>query len=161
MRPVTFDTLGTELPVTGALIGLDLGEKTIGVAISDTLRAIATPLTQIPAARFSDTARHLMKLMSERAVCGVIIGLPLNMDGTEGPKCQSARAFARNLARFYPDPDLPIAFWDERWSSVAMNRFLVEAADLSRARRAAVIDRNAAAFILQGALDRLAHGAVL
>jgi putative holliday junction resolvase len=131
---------------------LDLGEKTIGVAVSDLTRTIASPLALIRRSKFTREAAELHALMAERGATGLVIGLPLNMDGTEGPRCQSARAFARNLLRVR---DLPIAFQDERLSTVAVNRMLVEEADLSRARRAEVVDRAAAAYILQGALDRL------
>jgi putative holliday junction resolvase len=135
------------------LAGLDLGEKTIGVAVSDLSRAIASPLETIRKTKFSDDAAALFKLMAGRGADGIVIGLPVNMDGTEGPRCQSSRAFARNLLRLRPE--LSIAFWDERMSSMAINRMLIDEADVSRARRAEVVDRAAAAWILQGALDRL------
>ena len=134
------------------VLGLDLGEKTIGVAISDLSLTLASPLELIRKSKFTLEAEHLFKLMKARQVSGMVIGLPVNMDGTEGPRAQSCRAFARNLLRL---KDFPIAFWDERWSSSVMNRFLIEEADLSRAKRAEVIDKNAAAYILQGALDRM------
>jgi putative holliday junction resolvase len=135
------------------LVGLDLGEKTIGVAVSDATRMIASPLETIRRSKFSDDAAALFKLMASRHASGIVVGLPVNMDGTEGARCQSSRAFARNLLRL--KPDLPIAFWDERMSSMAINRMLINEADLSRARRAEVVDKAAAAWILQGALDRL------
>ena len=138
------------------LAGLDLGERTIGVAVSDLTRAFATPLALIRRRKFTEEAGELFALMQGRGASGLVIGLPLNMDGTEGPRCQSNRAFARNLLRL--DPQLPIAFWDERLSTVAVERTLIGEADLSRAKRAEVVDRAAAAFILQGALDRLRHG---
>ena len=135
----------------GRLIGLDLGEKTIGLALSDTLLTVATPLTTLKRGKFSLNARELLDLFEEHGVGGVIIGLPLNMDGTEGPSAQSARAFARNLSGL---ADVPIAFWDERLSTIAVTRTLIEA-DTSRRRRAEVVDKVAASYILQGALDRL------
>ena len=136
-----------------ALIGLDLGTKTIGVAVSDTHRRVASPLRTLPRSRFEADAAELLRLAAERAIGGVVLGLPRNMDGSEGPRAQSTRAFARNLAG---RTDLPIAFWDERLSTVAAERALLEA-DASRRRRAEVIDHVAAAYILQGLLDRLAH----
>ena len=134
------------------LVGLDLGEKTIGVAVSDTTWRIASPLETIRRSKFTLDVNRLFELMESRGAGGMVIGLPVNMDGTEGARCQSSRAFARNLLRL---KDLPIAFWDERMSSMAVNRMLIDEADLSRARRAEVIDKAAAAWILQGALDRL------
>ncbi|MDI7774134.1 Holliday junction resolvase RuvX [Asticcacaulis sp. EMRT-3] len=144
--------LKAALPPRRALLGLDLGEKTIGVAVSDISLTLASPLELIRKSKFTLEAERLFRLMEQREAAGLVIGLPMNMDGTEGPRCQSVRAFARNLLRLR---DLPIAFWDERWSSSVMNRFLIEEADLTRAKRAEVIDRNAAAYILQGALDRM------
>lgn len=141
------------LPRGRALVGLDLGERTIGVAVSDSLRGVASPLETLRRSKFAADAAHLLEIASARAVCGLVIGLPLNMDGSEGPRAQSTRAFARNLSRL---TDLPIAFWDERLSTVAAERALLEA-DTSRARRKEVIDHVAAGYILQGALDRLAH----
>ncbi|MBS0360220.1 MAG: Holliday junction resolvase RuvX [Proteobacteria bacterium] len=147
----------TELPALLApyapLVGLDLGEKTIGVAVSDATRTVATPLELIRKTKFTDDANALFKLMESRNAGGVVIGLPVNMDGTEGPRCQSSRAFARNLLRL--KPELPIAFWDERMSSMAVNRVLIDEADVSRGRRADLVDKMAAGWILQGALDRL------
>jgi putative Holliday junction resolvase len=134
------------------LVGLDLGEKTIGVAVSDIGLMIATPLALIRRAKFTADAEQLLKLMESRGAGGIVIGLPINMDGTEGPRCQSVRAFGRNLLRL---KDLPVAFWDERLSSAAVNRMLISEADTTRARRAEVVDKAAAAWILQGALDRL------
>jgi putative Holliday junction resolvase len=134
------------------LVGLDLGEKTIGVAVSDIGLMIASPLALIRRAKFTADAEQLLKLMESRGAGGIVIGLPINMDGTEGPRCQSVRAFGRNLLRLR---DLPIAFWDERLSSAAVNRMLIDEADTTRARRAEVVDKAAAAWILQGALDRL------
>jgi putative Holliday junction resolvase len=134
------------------IVGLDLGEKTIGVAVSDLTRTIASPLALIRRTKFTADAEALLKLMEGRGAAGIVIGLPINMDGTEGPRCQSVRAFARNLLRLR---ELPISFWDERLSSAAVNRMLIDEADTTRARRAELVDKAAAAWILQGALDRL------
>jgi putative Holliday junction resolvase len=135
------------------VVGLDLGTKTIGVAVSDIGRVIASPLELIRKTQFTKDAAALFALMKTRGARGLVIGLPVNMDGSEGPRSQSSRAFARNLLRL--DPDLAIAFWDERLSSAAVNRMLIDEADLSRARRGQLVDKAAAAYILQGALDRL------
>lgn len=151
MIVASIEDFATALPGHGALIGLDLGDKTIGVAVSDTMRAIASPLETIRRRKFGLDAAQLLEIIATRALCGVVLGLPMNMDGSEGPRCQSTRAFARNLARL---TDLPITFWDERLSTVAAERALLED-DTSRRRRAEVIDHVAAGFILQGALDRL------
>ena len=140
------------LPAYAPVVGLDLGEKTIGVAVSDATRTVASPLETIRKAKFTDDANRLFALMESRGAAGVVIGLPVNMDGTEGPRCQSNRAFARNLIRLR---DLPIAFWDERMSTMAVNRMLIDEMDVTRARRAEVVDKAAAAWILQGALERL------
>jgi putative Holliday junction resolvase len=134
------------------IAGLDLGEKTIGVAVSDATRTVANPLELIRRTKFTEDVAALLKLMESREAGGIVIGLPVNMDGTEGPRCQSSRAFARNLLRL---KDLPIAFWDERMSSMAVNRVLIDEADVTRARRAELVDKMAAAWILQGALERL------
>jgi putative Holliday junction resolvase len=144
------------LPAYAPIVGLDLGEKTIGVAVSDTTRTVATPLELIRKVKFTDDAAALFKLMESRGAAGIVIGLPVNMDGSEGPRAQSSRAFARNLLRLRGD--LPIAFWDERMSSMAVNRMLIDEADMNRARRAEVVDKAAAGWILQGALDRLRNG---
>ena len=141
------------LPARGALIGLDLGTKTIGVATSDPDRRLATGVETIARKTFTADAARIIALASERKAAGFVLGLPINMDGSEGPRAQSTRAFARNLARL---TELPIALWDERLSTAAVERQLI-AADASRKKRAAVIDQHAAAFILQGALDRLAR----
>jgi putative holliday junction resolvase len=145
----------TLLPVRGALIGLDLGTKTIGVASSDPERRLATPVETIARRRFGADAERLLALAAERRAVGFVVGLPINMDGSEGARAQSTRAFARNLAKLTP---LPIALWDERLSTAAVERALI-AADVSRAKRKAVIDQHAATYILQGALDRLQHDA--
>ena len=141
------------LPPRGALLGLDLGTKTIGVATSDAERRLATGVETIARKNFTADAKRLLALAQERRCVGFVLGLPLNMNGSEGPRAQSVRAFARNFAKL---TDLPIALWDERLSTAAVERELI-AADMSRSRRAAVIDQHAAAFILQGALDRLAR----
>ncbi len=141
------------LPPRGALLGLDLGSKTIGVATSDPDRRLATGVETIARTAFQADAARLLVLANERRAVGFVLGLPINMDGSEGPRAQSARAFARNFAKL---TDLPIALWDERLSTAAVERELI-GADVSRAKRAAVIDQHAAIFILQGALDRLAN----
>jgi putative Holliday junction resolvase len=141
------------LPARGALIGLDLGTKTIGVASSDPDRRLATGVETVARKAFTADAARLLALAAERKAAGFVLGLPINMDGSEGPRAQSTRAFARNLARL---TELPIGLWDERLSTVAVERDLIEA-DVSRKKRAGVIDQHAAAFILQGALDRLAR----
>jgi putative Holliday junction resolvase len=144
--------LPAALPPMTPLVGLDIGEKTIGVAVSDLTRFISSPLSLIRKTKFTDDANVMFKLMAERGATGIVIGLPVNMDGTEGTRCQSNRAFARNILRL---KDIPIAFWDERLSTVAVNKMLIGEADLTRSKRAEVVDRAAASFILQGALDRL------
>lgn len=141
------------LPPVGALAGLDLGTKTIGVAVSDGLRQVATPLHTIRRVKFTQDAQALLAIAQDRGLVGLVLGLPRNMDGSEGPRAQSTRAFARNLERL---THLPITFWDERLSTVAAERALLEA-DTSRRRRAEVIDHVAAGYILQGALDRLRY----
>lgn len=140
-----------EIPASGKILGLDLGTKTIGVAVSDGMRYSATPLETIKRTKFTQDAERILQLVAENQVVAIILGLPLNMDGTEGPRVQSTRAFARNLA---PKVNLPIAFWDERLSTSAVTRMMIEA-DLRRDRRAEVVDKLAASYILQGALDRL------
>jgi putative Holliday junction resolvase len=152
MAVVDLSELPAALPPRTPVAGLDLGEKTIGVAVSDLSLTVASPLELIRKVKFTDDAAALFRLMESRGAGGIVIGLPVNMDGTEGPRCQSARAFARNLLRLR---DLPIAFWDERMSSMAVNRMLIGEADVTRARRAELVDKAAAAWILQGALDRL------
>ncbi|WP_299748240.1 Holliday junction resolvase RuvX [uncultured Tateyamaria sp.] len=146
------DAFLAALPPTQALMGLDLGDKTIGVAVSDTFWSVATPLETVRRKKFGVDAARLQTLMAERNVGGLVLGLPRNMDGTEGPRCQSTRAFARNFERLW---DGPITFWDERLSTVAAEKALLEA-DTTRKRRAEVIDHVAAGYILQGLLDRLA-----
>ena len=144
------------LPARGTLLGLDLGTKTIGVATSDPARRVATGVETIRRTNFTSDVTRLLALAAERKAAGFVLGLPLNMDGSEGPRAQSTRAFAKNLARV---TELPIALWDERLSTAAVERALI-AADMSRSRRAKAIDQHAAVFILQGALDRLARGTV-
>ena len=140
-------------PTRGALIGLDLGTKTIGIATCDPDRKLASGVETVARTNFTADAKRLLALASERTAVGFVLGLPVNMDGSEGPRAQSTRAFARNFAKL---TDLPIALWDERLSTAAVERDLI-AADVSRKKRAAVIDQHAAAYILQGALDRLAR----
>ena len=146
------DAFVAALPPQGPLAGLDLGEKTIGVAVSDLRRGVATPLETVKRKKFTLDAARLLEIAKARGISGFVLGLPLNMDGTEGPRCQSTRAFARNLSGL---TDLPIGFWDERLSTVAAERALLEF-DTSRAKRSQVIDHVAAGFILQGLLDRMA-----
>ena len=142
---------GNELQSNNSLIGLDLGTKTIGVAVSDIILSVATPIKTIKRKKFSTDADQLLRIISIKDCCGVVVGLPKNMDGSEGPRAQSTRAFARN---FSAKTLLPITFWDERLSTVAAEKALLEA-DTTRKRRAEVIDHVAAAYILQGFLDRL------
>ncbi len=149
----TPEDFAAALPPSGALIGLDLGDKTIGLAVSDRMRSVATPLETIRRKKFGVDAAALLDVVAKREIGAILLGLPRNMDGSEGARCQSTRAFARNLSRL---TDLPIGFWDERLSTVAAERALLEA-DTSRKRRSEVIDHVAASYILQGFLDRLRH----
>jgi putative Holliday junction resolvase len=150
------NALRETLPPSGALLGLDVGTKTIGIAISDPGRRVASPLETIHRTKFSADALRLETVIDERRVVGFVIGLPVALDGSEGPRCQSVRQFAANLmAR----RDLPTLLWDERFSTAAVERFLVDEADMSRKRRAEVVDKMAAAYILQGALDALNRAA--
>ncbi|MFA3915987.1 Holliday junction resolvase RuvX [Ruegeria hyattellae] len=146
-----FEEFAAALPGHTALIGLDLGDKTIGVAVSDRMGTVATPLETVRRKKFTLDAGRLLEIIADRDIGGIVLGLPRNMDGSEGPRCQSTRAFARNLTRL---TELPIGFWDERLSTVAAEKALLEA-DTTRKRRAEVIDHVAASYILQGALDRL------
>ena len=148
-----FEDFASGLAPMRAIAGLDLGTVTIGVAVSDSFRQVATPLETIRRKKFGVDAARLLEICKERNIAGIVLGLPLNMDGSEGPRCQSTRAFARNLTKL---TELPITYWDERLSTVAAERALLEA-DTSRKRRAEVIDHVAASYILQGALDRLSH----
>jgi putative Holliday junction resolvase len=141
------------LPPKARLLGLDIGTKTIGLAISDPGLAVASPVETIRRGkRFAEDAKALLALIDGRGVGGLVLGLPINMDGSEGPRAQSVRAFAENLLKLR---DLPLAFWDERLSTAAVTRFLIDEADMTRKRRAEVVDKMAAAYILQGALDAL------
>jgi putative Holliday junction resolvase len=149
---ISLEALAAALPGRGALMGLDLGTVTIGLALSDVSRRIASPLTTIARRKFSVDAAALIAEAARHEIVALVLGLPLNMDGSEGPRAQATRAFARNLRGL---TDLPIVFWDERLSTAAVTRTLI-AADASRKRRDEVVDKMAAAYILQGALDRLA-----
>jgi putative holliday junction resolvase len=142
------------LPSAGKLLGLDLGTKTIGVAISDGVRYSATPLETITRTKFTKDAERIGELIGENQAVGIVLGLPLNMDGSEGPRAQSTRAFARNLSQ---KVSIPIAFWDERLSTAAVTRMMIDA-DVRRDKRAEVVDKLAASYILQGALERLRRG---
>ncbi len=150
MPLVTLDAF-TQLPRGARLIGVDLGSKTIGLALSDVEWRVASPFDTIKRSKFTADAARLKAIASEHGVGGLVVGLPLNMDGSEGPRAQSTRAFVRNLDAILA---LPVALWDERLTTAAVTRTLIEA-DTSRARRAALVDKMAAAFLLQGALDRL------
>lgn len=147
------------LPKGTCLLGIDPGSVAIGVAVSDPGLRVASPLTTITRKKFSQDAALLAKIVQERQIGGLVVGLPKNMDGSEGPSAQSARAFVRNLLAngVLPVPDMPVAFWDERLSSAAVERFLISD-DMSRKRRDEVIDKAAAAYILQGALDAIQMG---
>jgi putative Holliday junction resolvase len=153
MPVVDLPDLAAVTPKGAPIAGLDVGTKTIGVAVSDTSLMIASPLALIRRTKFTEDVDVLFSVMAKRGAAALVIGLPVNMDGTEGPKCQSVRAFGRHLLRIR---DMPVAYWDERLSSVAVNRLLIDEADTTRGRRAEVVDKMAAAWILQGALDRLA-----
>jgi putative holliday junction resolvase len=150
--PIAIEDFAQSLPAKARLIGLDLGSKTIGLAISDVERRLASPLKTLSRGAFSRDADALTAIFAEFEIAGIVLGLPLDLSGRDGPRAQSTRAFARNLSQ---RTSLPIAFWDERFSTAAVTRSLI-AHDVSRARRAQVVDRMAAAYILQGALDRLA-----
>ncbi|MEM9289454.1 MAG: Holliday junction resolvase RuvX [Pseudomonadota bacterium] len=149
----TLENFRAALPPKGRLLGLDHGSKTIGVALSDAGRIIASPYSVIKRTKFKADAAALLKICIDEDICGLLLGLPMNMDGSAGPRVQSTKAFARNLT---PYTDIPIGFWDERLSTAAVTRTLIEA-DRSRARRADLVDKMAASYILQGALDRLAR----
>jgi putative Holliday junction resolvase len=151
--PITLEDLAQRLQGKAPLLGLDLGTKTIGLALSDLSRRIASPLTTIARKKFTTDVDELLRHAAAHGVAGLVIGLPLNMDGSEGPRVQATRAFARNLAM---RTELPMVFWDERLSTAAVTRTLMDA-DASRKRRGEVVDKMAAAYILQGALDRLAN----
>lgn len=153
MPVLDIEDFAAALPQYAPVVGLDPGEKTIGVAVSDVTRTVASPLALIEKTKFSKDAEALFKLMDSRGAVGIVIGLPMNMDGSEGVRCQSNRALGRNLLRL--KPDLPITFWDERLSTAAVTRVLIDEHDVSRKRRDEVVDKMAAGWILQGALERL------
>ncbi len=144
-----------QLELGARLMGLDVGTKTVGIAVSDGLLTVATPMETLKRSKFGEDARKLVKFMDAHHVGAIVLGLPLNMNGTEGPRAQSTRAFARNLAEFAP---IPMYFWDERLSTVAVTRTLLEA-DVSRRLRREVVDKMAASYILQGALDYMSRAA--
>lgn len=146
-----------DMPSPGALLGLDPGTKTIGIAVSDSFRIAATPLQTVRRSKFKIDAAQIFELYDDRQCAGIVLGMPINMDGASGPRAQSVRAFAGNLLKIN---DVPLAFWDERLSTVAVERTLLEA-DTRRSRRREVIDKMAAAYILQGALDRLREARAL
>jgi putative Holliday junction resolvase len=148
---IAIEDLAPLLAQEARLLGIDLGSKTIGLALSDVTRSVATPLKTLKRGKFTEDAKAIAEIVEKNQIGGLVIGLPLNLDGSEGPRAQSTRAFARNLA---PHLEVPIVFWDERLSTAAVERHLIEA-DASRKRRSEVIDRMAAAYILQGALERL------
>ena len=156
MSIVPISGLPAELSRGQRLLGLDVGAKTIGLAISNSGLAIASPLETIRRGKFKADAAALATICDDRNVGGLVIGLPVNMDGSEGPRCQSVRQFAANLAEL-GGFSLPMAFWDERLSTAAVERFLIDEADMSRRRRAQAVDKMAAAYILQGALDAMAR----
>ncbi len=154
MTIVSFQDLPAQLAKGSRLLGIDPGEKTLGLAISDRALTVASPLETIRRKKFTADAAALAAICTDREVGGLVIGLPINMDGSEGPRCQSVRQLATNLIEV-AGFTLPIAFWDERLSTAAVERFLVQEADMTRKRRGEVIDKMAAAYILQGALDSL------
>ena len=156
MAITAIDLIKETLAPEQRLLGLDVGAKTVGLALSDVSLLVATPMETIRRGRFAEDAARLRVLIAAEGVGGLIIGLPVEMDGTEGPRCQSVRQFAENLLEHV---DLPMAFWDERLSTKAVERLLIEEADMTRKRRAEVIDKMAAAYILQGALDAIALAA--
>ena len=156
MAITAIDLIKETLAPEQRLLGLDVGAKTVGLALSDVSLLVATPMETIRRGRFAEDAARLRVLIAAEDVGGLIIGLPIGMDGTEGPRCQSVRQFAANLLEHV---DLPMAFWDERLSTKAVERLLIEEADMTRKRRAEVIDKMAAAYILQGALDAIALAA--
>lgn len=151
----SMQALAAALAPGDRLLGLDLGDKTVGLAVSDPALTLASPLETIRRKKFTIDAEALLAIVDREGIGGLVLGYPVSMDGTEGPRCQSTRQFARNLERLR---DLPMALWDERLSTAAVERLLTSEADLSRARRAQVVDKMAAAYILQGALDSLRSG---
>ena len=152
MPVLAFENFAAALPARCAVAGLDLGEKTIGIAVSDAMRMVGSPLKTLRRSKFTADLERLFAILDERAIGALVVGLPLNMDGTEGPRCQSNRAFARNLLQ---RRDLPLLFWDERLSTAAVTRMMIDEHDLTRKRQAQAVDKLAAAWILQGALERL------
>ena len=154
MTLCTLDELAVALPRGARLLGLDLGSKTIGLALSDPGLMVASPIDTIRRSKFTKDAETLLQVIAEHRVGGLVIGLPVNMDGSEGPRCQSTRQFATNMLGKI---EIPIAFWDERLSTAAVERVLIGEADMSRKKRGQVVDQMAAAYILQGALDALAY----
>jgi putative holliday junction resolvase len=152
MPILELDSLSSILPTGKRLMGLDVGDKTIGVALSDALLMTASPIDVIRRTKFTADAEKLIALIRAREVAGIVVGLPVNMDGSEGPRCQSVRQFAANLLEKI---DLPVTFWDERLSTAAVERMLVDEMDVSRARRREVVDKAAAAYIRQGALEAM------
>lgn len=157
MTVLSLETLKAALPPRSALLGIDLGSKTIGLALSDPGLLVASPLSTLRRGKFAADAAAIEALIVDRKVGGLVIGLPVGLDGREGPACQSVRQFAQN---FLARKEMPILFWDERFSTAAVNRFLIDEADMSRKRRGEVVDKMAAAYILQGALDALARAEV-
>lgn len=151
--PQRLEDVARSLKTGERLMGLDLGSKTIGIAISDVTRQIATPVETLSRSKFSAEAARILEFAARENVAAIVLGLPINMNGTEGPRAQSIRAFARNLAKLSP---LPVIFWDERLSTAAVERMLIDS-DRSRQRRREIVDKLAAAYILQGALDRLSR----
>jgi len=147
---MTLSELKASLGPGQCLLGIDLGSNTIGMAVSDATRIIASPLETLRRGKFRDDSAKLVALIEDRDIGGIVLGLPVGMDGTEGPRCQATRQFAVNLLAVI---DLPLAFWDERLSTAAVERVLIKEADMTRKRRAQVVDKMAAAYILQGALD--------
>ena len=152
MPVLDINALAATLPTGKRLIGLDVGDKTVGIALSDALLMTASPIEVIRRTKFTADAEKLIALIRAREAAGIVIGLPVNMDGSEGPRCQSVRQFATNLLEKI---DLPVTFWDERLSTAAVERMLVDEMDVSRARRREVVDKAAAAYILQGALEAM------
>jgi len=150
MAIVDIRSLRALVPMGRRILGVDPGSKTLGLAVSDVTFLVATPIGTIRRTRFRADAEHLCRIIAEHEAGAMVIGLPVSMDGREGPRCQSVRQFAENFLAIH---DLPIAFWDERLSTAAVERFLVREADMTRKRRAQVVDKAAAAYILQGALD--------
>ena len=150
MAIVILSELKATLPRRQCLLGIDLGSKTIGMAISDTSGIIASPLDTLKRGKFCDDSAKLVALIKEHQIGGIVLGLPISMNGCEGPRCQATRQFAMNLLAAF---DIPISFWDERLSTAAVERVLISEADMSRKRRGEVVDKMAAAYILQGALD--------